>query len=78
MKHKLRIEKGRHSQLWYVECSCGWSPPFKSPTTGRWGRPTQEAALAVGIDHQMEAPDRCYPCTELRTTGGCLCPVSTS
>lgn len=54
MKHKLHIystNNGRR-RLWYTSCACGWEPDTRSEATGRWGRPTLDAALAVGVAHQ--------------------------
>lgn len=58
VRHKLRIFKGRYLALWYVECQCGWEPEESSPS-GFLGRAHHDAALAVGIAHQIEEKDGC-------------------
>lgn len=66
MKHKLTIYRARWTLTteppayfpWYVACACGddWVP--EGPN-GLYGRPTWDAAFALGVAHQKDAKDGC-------------------
>lgn len=56
-RHKIRVWRHRardRASLWYVECLCGWEPR-PHPVTALFGRPTWDAAFAIGIAHQTDA-----------------------
>jgi hypothetical protein len=67
VKHKLKIDshvKLDGTRLWYVECACGWAPAWGAPIRPGgpvfFGRPTWDAAFALGVAHQSNVA---YPLT---------------
>lgn len=55
MKHKIVIDAmrghGESTWRWYTECRCGWKPSTRDPVTHFYGRPTWDAAFALGVAH---------------------------
>lgn len=56
MRHKITITGLVLSvgPRWYVECTCGWEVDDPCPD-GFLGRPTWDAALALGVAHQKNS-----------------------
>jgi hypothetical protein len=64
VKHKIKVYSsiGVFSRLWYAYCSCGWEfeTQHQYPSgRSRWGRPSWEAAFALGVAHQKNAKEVC-------------------
>lgn len=65
MKHKIRVHKGSYrytSDRWYVQCLNPGCAEIMPPVdgSGMVGRPTWDAAFAVGVAHQKNV-DVAFP-----------------
>lgn len=66
MKHKITIYSvapcgPRSPRLWYANCSCGWEFETRHNYGAftRWGRPSWDAAFALGVAHQKQQKEVC-------------------
>ena len=68
MKHKISVygvwwNGATRRVLWYVHCKgCDWEPDTKTvwpDGAERFGRPTWDAAFALGVAHQKNHKEVC-------------------